>query len=422
MDTSNTTLTRSPYEVLKLTRWAIPEEIKAQYYKMVKQYSPEYYPDEFIEIRTAYDILNEPTTRAATDVENFCPPPPCRYSEYPDFPEHALSLFKLNQEFKALCADRSPGSLEGEERVKVLHILKGIFLYQSHHGQWNEAQEAGALILEMIPDDKETLQNAICGHWQEGFQAAQTDHFARAEEFFSQLADSKIYRGEIFQNIALAQEKQGKKEPAIQSWKQTLEIFQNTLKQSPDNEYLKAIILAIHKYTGGKLMTDNLVIGEGGSAKELGYACIKQGNWKQAVEALEKANREKPDDVDVLCQLGWAYLNTNQNTRAFHMWNLAYKKGQGHSQVLDHMVRGYTIFGKRLKDQRIYNQALVQFKNALKYEPNNLDLRIELADTYYQMRNFSASMGEYQRVLDMDPRNKVARQGLRESKRLGGIK
>ena len=348
--------------------------------------------------------------------------PPCRYSEYPDFPDHALSLFKLNQELKALCADRDPATLEGDEREKALHILKGIFLYQSYHDQWDEAQESGAKILEMIPDDKETLQNAICGHWQEGFRAAVNEHFAKAEEYFSQLSDSKIYRGEIFQNIALSQEKQGKKEQSTQSWKQSLEIFQTILKHSPDDEYIKSLILATHKYTGGKLLTDSLSIGEGGSAKELGYACVKQGNWKQAVEALEKANRENPEDVDVLCQLGWAYLNTNQNTRAFHMWNLAYKKGQGQSQVLDHMVRGYTIFGKRLKDQRIYNQALVQFKNALKYEPNNLDLRLELADTYYLMRNFSASLGEYQRVIDVDPRNKVARQGVRESKRLGGIK
>ncbi|MBD3267949.1 DnaJ domain-containing protein, partial [bacterium] len=71
-----TPLTRSPYEILNISPWSTLEDIKAQYFILVKQYNPEYYPDEFIEIRTAYDLLKEPTSRAATDVEMFCPPPP----------------------------------------------------------------------------------------------------------------------------------------------------------------------------------------------------------------------------------------------------------------------------------------------------------------------------------------------------------
>jgi tetratricopeptide (TPR) repeat protein len=422
VDTAKTTLTRSPYEVLKISRWAKIDEIKAKYFQLVKQYSPEYFPDEFIEIRTAYDMLKEASSRATTDISIFSPPPSCRYEEYPNYPEHPLSLFKLNQEMKALCGDQDPATLEGETLAQALHILKGIFLYQVSHGNWDDAQEVGAKILSISPEDEETLRNAVCGHWQEGFEAANVDNYGKAEEFFTQLIEKKIESGAVHQNIALAQERQGKKEESLESWGKALAFYQSKLKENPDDEYLKALILAIHKYTGGKLLEDGQGGTMTGSPKELGYACVKQGNWKKAVEALEKANKDAPDDLDVLCQLGWAYLNTNQSTKAFHMWNLAYKKSKNNSQVIDHMVRGYTIFGKRLKDQRIYNQALVQFKNALKYEPGNMDIRIELAETYFQMRNFSAALREYQRVIDVEPRNKMARQGVRESKRLGGIR
>ena len=105
MDTQTTTLTRSPYEILKITRWTDEEEIKAQYFHLVKQFNPEYFPDEFIEIRTAYDILKDPHSRAATDVENFAAPPMFYHSGYPDFPRQPLSLFKLNQEMKTVCGD-----------------------------------------------------------------------------------------------------------------------------------------------------------------------------------------------------------------------------------------------------------------------------------------------------------------------------
>jgi cytochrome c-type biogenesis protein CcmH/NrfG len=64
----------------------------------------------------------------------------------------------------------------------------------------------------------------------------------------------------------------------------------------------------------------------------------------------------------------------------------------------------------------------VQFKNALKHEPNNLSLRLLLAETFFQMKNFAASVSEYQKILEIEPRNKEAKQGLREAKRLGGMK
>ncbi|MBN2329987.1 MAG: tetratricopeptide repeat protein, partial [Candidatus Omnitrophica bacterium] len=108
--------------------------------------------------------------------------------------------------------------------------------------------------------------------------------------------------------------------------------------------------------------------------------------------------------------------------KAFQMWNSALKKAPGKKSITDHLVRGYSIFGKRLKEQRIYNQALVQFKNALKHEPGNIDIRSQLADTFFQMRNFMSALQEYQKILDVDPRNKTARQGVRECKRLGGLR
>ena len=227
--------------------------------------------------------------------------------------------------------------------------------------------------------------------------------------------------------MALCQEKQGKKEESVETWDKVLEFYNDELKKEPDNKRLKAYVLAIHKYTGGKFLKGaqggaSDEYASAGSAKELGYACVQKGNWKQAVDALEQAMRENEGDVDVLCQLGWAYLNTNLQNKAFHMWNSALKKAPGKKSIVDHLVRGYAIFGKRLKEQRIFNQALVQFKNALKHEPGNIEIRTQLADTFFQMRNFTSAMQEYQKILDVEPRNKVARQGIRESKRLGGLR
>ncbi|MGC9327502.1 MAG: tetratricopeptide repeat protein [Candidatus Hinthialibacter sp.] len=426
METESVNLTRSPYEILQISHWADEESIKSKYFHLVRQYNPEYFPDEFIEIRTAYDILKDPNTRAATDVEMLIPPPSFHSPDYPDFPEKQLSLFKLNQELKTLGADESIEKLSGQEREQALHLLRGIGLYHADHAQLEEAKSAWAKIVQIDPDDDISQQNIYYAEWLEGFQEAQQGRLEKAETIFKSLLE-KVQHGALYQNLALVLEKQGKKEEATEAWKNVLNFYNQELKKEPENKQLKAYVLAIHKYTGGKFLNsgkeaDSSDYSASGSAKELGYACIQKGNWRQAVDALERALRESPNDVDVLCQLGWAYLNTNLHNKAFQMWSSALKKAPGKKSIIDHLVRGYTIFGKRLKEQRIYNQALVQFKNALKYEPQNVEIRVQLADTYFQMRNFMSALQEYQKILDFEPRNKVARQGVRECKRLGGLR
>ncbi len=427
VDTTTSTLTRSPYDILKVNRWDDDETIKAQYFHLVKQFNPEYFPDEFIEIRTAYDILKEPNTRATSDVENFCPPPHFKSVHYPSFPGQPLSLFKLNQEMKALCGEGRPEHLEGEDRDRAVKILNGVGLYQIVHGHQDEASAAWNQILVLAPDDEDAKRNLYYAYWAQGIEKAKEEEYAEAEKIFSELIEKEFVHAVIYQNIALSQEFQGKKAESAEAWKQCLDSYNQELNENPNDLYLKALVLSVHKFTGGKFLQDSRIIdtnGESfaGSAKELGYACVQQGNWSQAVEALGRALAEEPDDVDVLCQLGWGYLNTNQHHKAFHMWNSALKKASGKRQVLDHLVRGYSIFGKMLRDQRIFNQALVQFKNALKHEPNNVELRTLLAETYFDMRNFTSAAREYERIMEIEPRNKAARQGIRESKRLGGLR
>ena len=421
-DTETLALIRSPYEVLQISRWADPEEIKAHYYHLVREYNPEYHEEEFIEIRAAYDVLRDANRRAAVDVETFIPPPPLSYSDYPEFPRQPLSMFKLNQEMKALAGGRSLDELDEEGRKKGLHILRGMVLYHAHHQNLGEAEALIRKILELDPNDEETRENQVHFLWKKGYDAVMSGQFAASEEFFMPLGEQGTYPALVYQNLALAQEKQGKKKEAEESWNKTLQHLKQALHASPDEEYLKALVIPIHKYTGGKFLEGATPTSAGTPVKELGFACIRQGNWKQAVGALEQARGEDENDVDVLCQLGWAYLNTNQHPKAFHMWNLALRKAPGRQQITEHLVRGYVIFGKRLKEQRIFNQALVQFKNAIKYEPQNLELRTLLAETYFKMNNYYAATQEYLKILEMDPRHKDARQGIREAKRLGGFR
>lgn len=52
-----------PYEVLGLPAGATDEEVRRRYLELVRQYTPEHYPERFAAVRAAYEALKDATAR-----------------------------------------------------------------------------------------------------------------------------------------------------------------------------------------------------------------------------------------------------------------------------------------------------------------------------------------------------------------------
>ncbi len=424
---------KDPYKVLGVSKLADDEKIKASYYVLVKKYSPEYYPDEFIKIRTAYDMLREPEDRAKIDINLFNPAPSISYEDYPFREEqpkdgdHHLSLFKLNQELQQILGDRDPSQASADEVPTVSHILRGKIVYFCDKQRWDEAEEALRLLVELHPDDVRLQDDLRCVRWMEAFHFAQDEQWQDAGRAWFDLQQEKGGDWRLTQNLALVAARRIDKEHEDEWWRETLKLWNEHLKKDGDDNYIKALIIALHHLTGGRLLEGGAEslggsLALAGSGKELGMACMQRGNWPAAVEAFESVIDSNENDVDLLCQLGWAYLNTNHIPKAFQMWNRAKKLAPDSDSVKDHLVRGNLTVARRLKEQNINNQALVHYKNVLRFAPENLDVRVELGETYMGMQNFQAAAKEMERVLELDQRHKVAKQMLRDAKRLGNLR
>lgn len=61
----------SPYTVLGLDEQANAEEVRRAYFRLVRQYPPETYPEDFKRVRAAYDTLRSPMRRAELALESF---------------------------------------------------------------------------------------------------------------------------------------------------------------------------------------------------------------------------------------------------------------------------------------------------------------------------------------------------------------
>ena len=423
---------KDPYSVLHVSKLADDESIKAKYFQMVKKYSPEYYPDEFIRIRASYDLLREPAERAKVDVDLFNPAPSIFYEDYPlvaDRPadeDHHLSLFKLNQELQHILGDRKPEEAGADEVPTVSHVLRGKIVYFCDKHRWDEAVETLQTLTTLLPDEPQIEDDLRHARWMQAYHLAEEEKWQDAGRAWFDLQQEQGGDWRLTQNLALVAARRVDKEHEDEWWRETLSLWSVHLKDHPEDDYTKGLIIALHQLTGGRLLEQ----GEGisgelrltGSGKELGIACMQRGNWIGAVESFEAVLDTGEEDVDLLCQLGWAYLNTNQIPKAFQMWNRAKKKEPDEEAVLDHLIRGNLTVARRMKEQRINNQALVYFKSAIRFKSDDDAIRMELAETYLEMRNYQAAAKELERVLEINPRHKAAKQQLRDAKRLGNLR
>jgi curved DNA-binding protein CbpA len=91
---------RDPYRVLGLSRQANDEDIKRAYFQLVRQFSPERAPEQFREIRTAYEQLRDPANRARLGLFLVQLPPPLPKHRRPsyDLSVHVEDLLTLAME------------------------------------------------------------------------------------------------------------------------------------------------------------------------------------------------------------------------------------------------------------------------------------------------------------------------------------
>lgn len=91
---------RDPYSVLGLSRQADDEAIKRAYFQLVRQFSPERAPEQFREIRTAYEQLRDPANRARLRLFLVQLPPPLPKHRRPsyDLSVHVEDLLTLAME------------------------------------------------------------------------------------------------------------------------------------------------------------------------------------------------------------------------------------------------------------------------------------------------------------------------------------
>ncbi len=413
----------NPYQILGLRKWASAQDIKRAYFGLVRKYSPEVFPEKFVEIRKAYDALRVPRQRAKVDFLLFNEIP--GGIGFKGVESKTESLVKLNKQIK------DAESVSGNSSPALLGLLRKRSLLYVSKSYWQEAIADWSRILQLNPKEREARRNVILGYARLGFSYAQNGFLKRAVEAWKEVLKHNPRCAEAIHNIAIASTRLNQSEEEKRYWEKTLGIWSERLNRDGDDEYLKNLLVETHKYFGGRFIApkkersgtqpqkhEEVLEQIGGFLEnmQLGMACMNNRNWAQAIAAFEKCLTERPEDVEILNALGWAYMNTANVNKAFTTWNRALKADPRNQTTQENLVQGHLTVGKNLRTQKAFGPALVHFKSILKVMPNQPEVYMEIGNTYAMKGDLPSAIEQWETVLGLDPRNKLAKQAIREAK------
>lgn len=423
------------YKILEIEKGATEEEIKKAYIKQIKAHPPEIEPDEFIRIRKAYETLKDPVKRAREDLFTF----DFLHDEFylgKNVVNFTQPLEDLDHNINILKNELASSPANFSIKEQLIELLKQRASYYISKKEWDKALSDFEYLLTLKNRDKEIEHDLFYLYALVAFKQAGIGEYDSAISLWEKSLNLRPDSAQILHNLAIANEKIGEKEKALNYWKRTLEAWESQLQLNPADEYLKNCIIELRKYLADRLLlspkerekrTSEEAIQEYRKILELdpdnyharlqiATAYMSEGKWAEAQKELDALSRKYINNVEILNMLGWAYLNDCKFEEAFATWNRVLAIDAKNTVAKENIIRGHLLVGKKLRDQGLLNAALVHFKSVLKYMPNNPDIYLEIGNTYARKGDYKAAIAAWQTVLQIDPKNKIARKAITEAR------
>ncbi|MDI6782552.1 MAG: tetratricopeptide repeat protein [bacterium] len=421
------------YQILEIPKEATDDEIKHAYIQLVKKHPPEIEPDKFIQIRKAYENLKDPVKRAREDLFTF------NFVHdqfhFDDTVKQPLPINRINDDITALSMQLESFADDPETKHQLILAYSRRAFGLVHKKLWAEAIRDWEHILSLDTTNEDIQHNLFYGYSTLGYYYALHERFQEAINFWQKANVLKPNIKPLYHNLAIAYDKIGDKEHAENYWRETLKRWELNLRKESTDEYLKTCIVELHKYFGGKLLSGSgdkkagieeaiseyrevLKIAPDNFHAQLQIttAYMQEGKWTEAIKELSSMLRIHKDNLEVLNMLGWAYLNSGKVDESFAVWNRGLAIDSKNQIAKDNIIRGHLTVGKKLRERGLFNSALVHFKSVLKYLPSKPEVHLEIGNTYAMKGDYRSAVACWQTVLQLDPKNKIAKKAIAETR------
>ena len=201
-------------------------------------------------------------------------------------------------------------------------------------------------------------------------------------------------------NLGLVREEQGRHEEAIASLRKALLL----------NPKLRGanLFLGIAEYRLNKLDEAIPALRKETAAYPkdanawmwLGVVELARENVEDAADALDKAAKLAPDDTDILYHRGQAHLLVSRSS-----YERMFKEDPKSWRV-------HQVLGETAADGEHYTDAIYEYLEAIKLAPAQPGLHEELGSVYRNANKMDEAEAAFQRELEIDPHNVLARYKL----------
>lgn len=419
---------RNAYSVLGLSKGATETEIKKAYVSLVKKFDPEKHTDRFMVIQDAYNKLKDTRTRAVEDIRTY-------NTMTGDF--HFLDGEKA-EESDAPADEEMAAAQQAYQRsagdAAARESLVGALMRRSHAGllkkNFNACIADWEEVLRIDPANARARANLTIAYGSLGLSYAHHGLEDEAVDLWEKALKLNPERTGIVHNLALAHEKLGNREKAESYWGEAIRQWEAELEQRGGDEYLRECIVEAHRHQGQRLR------GAGGGKEDaataisklrevlkhkpddfdarfqLANALMEEEQHEQALEELGILSRSHPRNVEVANLVGWALIHCGRFDEAFNAWNRALAIEPKNAAARENIVRMRLSLGKQYRDQGMFTQALVHLKTLQRYEPRSVEVLLEIAATFDMKGDVRSARAHYEKVLEFDASNRVARKAL----------
>lgn len=419
---------KNAYNILNVHKGASDHEIKLAYVELVKKYDPEKHTERFMIIQGAYERLRDLKKRALEDVFTYN----IAKGEFAWADEEKIEepLPDIHGRIRGL----EEAVKQGQDNPAIKPALIANYMKRSYHHAskklWSEAVGDWVAVLRIDPTHQRAKSNLIYSYIHLGCSYATHDLQDEAIKLWENAIKMDPGNTEVMHNLALASEKVGDQERARRYWGETVKRWKEQLDRNPSDEYLKNCLIEVHRHFGGKaqesIPTEETKEQAIESYKEvlkinptdfeaqysLAVSLMEEHKFNEAIEAFKGLQTQHPKNLDIVNQLGWAYLNAGKFEMAFNAWRRGLMADPKAHILKDSIMRARLAVGKRLKEGGHYTQALVHFKELQKMVPNQWEIHFEIADTLVRKGDRRNALAEFQRVIELDPKNKLAKKAI----------
>ena len=141
---------------------------------------------------------------------------------------------------------------------------------------------------------------------------------------------------------------------------------------------------------------------------DMGYQAAQKGNWFEARQHWEAVQKSGDNHRRLFFNLALAYQKTEEPYTAAEHWRTVLRrrprKDDDPDALTDEQVaRIWQAVAENYSKAGDYEEAIKTYKNAVKWAPDNINLRLKLVEAYQTEGRWQAGVNELNRILEKEP-------------------